>query len=283
MYRKGRILFGIIAIAIFVGIGFTAGMFAYATIRRQINRYMRLRKARIAEQNQIEQFINKEAPQIHTVTLDGEPWSLEGQKGRNVLLFFWATSCPYSRGAIPYMIDLFDRYNQRDDMVVTGISVDRDRDLLTCFITSKNIPWINLFEDGKGWDNSVTKAFGVHGIPSVWIVDDDKSVREALSMLILSADMKAKTFEKPDEFLDYMDPNEKSCLIIDVEMKGMSGFDFYMELQAKGIKIPTIFLTASDSTEYRQLAKRIGAVGYLSKPVDDQALIDSIQWAMSKN
>lgn len=177
MYRKGRILFGIIAIVIFVGIGFTAGIFSYAPIRRQINRHMRLRKARIAEQNKIEQFINKEAPQIHTVTLDGEPWTLEGQKGRNVLLFFWATSCPYSRGAIPYMIDLFDRYDQRDDMVVTGISVDRDRDLLTCFIASNNIPWINLFEDGKGWDNSVTRAFGVHGIPSVWIVDDEGIVR----------------------------------------------------------------------------------------------------------
>ncbi len=75
------------------------------------------------------------------------------------------------------MIDLFDRYNQRDDMVVTGISVDRDRDLLTCFVASKNIPWINLFEDGKGWDNSVTRAFGVHGIPSVWIVDDEGIVR----------------------------------------------------------------------------------------------------------
>lgn len=177
MFRKGRVLFAIIAIITLVGTGFAAGMIAYIPIRRQISRYRHIRKARIAEQDQIEQFLNKEAPQVHTVTLDGEPWSLEGQRGRNVLLFFWATSCPYSRGAIPYMIDLFEKYSQREDIVVTGVSVDRDRDLLACFIASKNIPWINLFEDGKGWDNSVTKAFGVHGIPSVWIVDDEGIVR----------------------------------------------------------------------------------------------------------
>ena len=115
----------------------------------------------------------------------------------------------------------------------------------------------------------------------VYIVDDDKSVREALSMLILSADMKAKTFERPDDFFNYMDPQEKSCLIMDVEMKGMGGFDFYTELQAKGIDIPTIFLTASDSQENRQQAKQTGAVGYLTKPVDDQALLDAIQWALT--
>jgi peroxiredoxin len=177
MFRKGRVLFAIIAIIALVGTGFAAGMIAYIPIRRQISRYRHIRKSRVAEQNQIEQFLNREAPQIQTVTLDGEPWSLEGQRGRNVLLFFWATSCPYSRGAIPYMIDLFEKYSQRDDIVVTGISVDRDRDLLTYFIASKNLPWINLFEDGKGWDNSVTRAFGVRGIPSVWIIDDEGIVR----------------------------------------------------------------------------------------------------------
>lgn len=116
----------------------------------------------------------------------------------------------------------------------------------------------------------------------VYIIDDDKSVREALSMLILSADMDAKTFERTDEFPIDISSNEKSCLIIDVEMKGMGGFEFYTELQGKGIRIPTIFLTASDSQENRQLAKQMGAVGYLTKPVDDQALFDAIQWALTR-
>ncbi len=74
--------------------------------------------------------------------------------------------------------------------------------------------------------------------------------------------MKAKTFERPDEFLNYMDLQEKSCLIIDVEMNGMGGFDFHTELQAKGVNIPTIFLTASNSHENRQQAKQTGAVGH---------------------
>jgi peroxiredoxin len=177
MLRKGRLLFAIIAICVFVVIGFTTGIFSSVPIRSRINRYQQVRKARITAQNQLEMFLDKKAPPIHTTTLDGEPWSLEEQRGRNVLLFFWATSCPYSRGALPYMIDLFKRYDQRDDLMVMGISVDKDRDLLTCFIATRNIPWTNLFEDGKGWDNSVTRAFGVHGIPSVWIVDDEGIVR----------------------------------------------------------------------------------------------------------
>ena len=177
MLRKGRLIFAIIAMVVFVVIGFTAGIFSYVPIRSWINRYQQVRKARITAQNQIEKFLDKKAPQIHTATLDGEPWSLEKQRGRNVLLFFWATSCPYSRSALPYMIDLFERYDQRDDLMVMGISVDKYRDLLTCFIAARNIPWTNLFEDGKGWDNSVTRAFGVHGIPSVWIVDDEGIVR----------------------------------------------------------------------------------------------------------
>jgi len=79
-------------------------------------------------------------------------------------------------------------------------------------------------------------------------------------MLILSAEMKAKIFERPDEFLNYMDLQEKSCLIIDVEMNGMGGFN---------------------SHENRQQAKQTGAVSYLTKPVDGMALLDTIQWALT--
>ncbi len=100
-------------------------------------------------------------------------------------------------------------------------------------------------------------------------------------MLILSAEMKAKIFERPDEFLNYMDLQEKSCLIIDVEMNRMGGFDFHTELQAKGVNIPTIFLTASNSHENRQQAKQTGAVSYLTKPVDGMALLDTIQWTLT--
>jgi FixJ family two-component response regulator len=115
----------------------------------------------------------------------------------------------------------------------------------------------------------------------VYIVDDDISVRKALSMLVLSADLQVQTFERPEEFLNYTHQKKESCLIMDVEMKGMAGLDFYKKLKTKKINIPIIFLTASDSKKNRERAKQTGAIGYLSKPVDDQALLDTIQWALT--
>ncbi len=115
----------------------------------------------------------------------------------------------------------------------------------------------------------------------VYIIDDDKSVRDALSMLLHSADMRVKAIERPDEFFDIMNRQENACIIIDVEMREMDGFEFQKQLHAKGINLPIIFLTASDSEENRQHAKQSGAIGYLRKPVDDQALLDMIQWAFT--
>lgn len=115
----------------------------------------------------------------------------------------------------------------------------------------------------------------------VYIIDDDISVGKSLSMLLNSADMNVKVFDLAEEFLKCTLQYENSCLISDIEMKGISGFDLQKELVSRGIKIPMIFLTASYSEENRHRAKKSGAVGYLSKPVDDQALLDTIYWAMT--
>ena len=116
----------------------------------------------------------------------------------------------------------------------------------------------------------------------VYLIDDDDSIRQAIDMLLQSANMNVQTFSKGEQFLHINPQHNGSCIITDLKMKDLDGFSLCEKLHEKGINIPVIFLTAFDSQEYRQHAKEIGAAGYLSKPVDDQALIDTIHWAMSK-
>jgi len=115
----------------------------------------------------------------------------------------------------------------------------------------------------------------------IYVVDDDASVRMALKMLLLSADMDVQAFELAEDLLKHKLREENACLITDIKMKGLSGLELHQQLSERGTKIPVIFLTAFDTNESRQRAKQAGAVGYLRKPVDDQALLDTIKWALS--
>ena len=115
----------------------------------------------------------------------------------------------------------------------------------------------------------------------IYVVDDDASVRKALTMLFRSADMEVKTFEAAEDFLKSRLREQDTLLISDIKLKGLSGIELQQQLAERGIKIPVIFLTAFDSDEIRQQAKQGGAAGYFRKPVDDQALLDTIHWAIS--
>jgi len=115
----------------------------------------------------------------------------------------------------------------------------------------------------------------------VYVVDDDASVRQALKMLLISANMEVRTFEQAKDLLKCEFRERKVCLIADIKMKGLGGIELHQQLAKRGIKIPIIFLTAVESNEIRQQAKQVGAAGFFRKPVDDQALLDTIQWALS--
>ena len=115
----------------------------------------------------------------------------------------------------------------------------------------------------------------------IYVVDDDASVRKALTMLFMSADMEVKTFEAAEDLLKCQVREQNTCLISDIKLKGLNGIELQQQLSERGIKIPVIFLTAFDSNEIRQQAKQVGAAGYFRKPVDDQALLDTIHWAIS--
>ena len=115
----------------------------------------------------------------------------------------------------------------------------------------------------------------------VYITDDDESMRHSLKMLLFSAGIKAMTYESAEVFLNSDFREHNTCLVTDFKMPGLSGLGLQQQLIERDIRIPVIFLTAFDSVEDREQAYRSGAVGFFRKPVDDQALLDTIRWAMS--
>ncbi len=116
----------------------------------------------------------------------------------------------------------------------------------------------------------------------IYIVDDDAPVLRALGRLLRSAGMDARPFECARKFLDSEFTDQNACLIADVKMPGMDGLELQQELVESGADLPVILITGFDNDETRALAKASGAAGYFRKPVDDQALLDSIRWALSR-
>lgn len=116
----------------------------------------------------------------------------------------------------------------------------------------------------------------------VYIIDDDLSVRTALERLLISAGIPARSFSGAVEFLKAGVPLEGSCVITDVKMQDMSGLELLEKLRRDGSDIPFIFVTAYDTPEGRTQARKGGAVAYFRKPVDDQALVDAIGWALNR-
>ena len=115
-------------------------------------------------------------------------------------------------------------------------------------------------------------------VRTVFVVDDDASVRSSLERLLRSAGFSCKTFADGSQFLDQWSPGTKGCLIVDLSMYPMSGLELQAQLRAEGIDLPTIVLSASDDAERRRVARSFGARFFFRKPVDDQALIDAISW-----
>jgi FixJ family two-component response regulator len=112
------------------------------------------------------------------------------------------------------------------------------------------------------------------------IVDDEPSVCRALNRLVRSARMDAETFNSAGEFMDTGVSHEPDCLILDVQMPGMTGLELCGQLAGRKSRIPVIFITAHDAPAARETADERGAVAYLTKPVDDQLLLDAIGKAL---
>src|SRR5580698_6783693 len=115
--------------------------------------------------------------------------------------------------------------------------------------------------------------------PKVFIVDDDPSMREAISRLIRSVGLNSETFSSAKEFLEYKRGNVPGCLVLDVRLKGQSGLELQRELAANN-PIPIIFITGHGDIPMSVRAMKAGAVEFLPKPFRDQDLLDAIQEAI---
>src|SRR5271163_3125254 len=114
----------------------------------------------------------------------------------------------------------------------------------------------------------------------VAIVDDDDLMRTALQGLMKSAGLQARAFASAEDFLKSGQQHDTACLITDIRMPGISGLELQAQLNADHCRIPTIFITAHGDAKMRMQAMRAGAVEFLVKPFDDEALLESVRAAM---
>ena len=118
------------------------------------------------------------------------------------------------------------------------------------------------------------------GVPTVFIIDDDRGMRQAIEDLVESVGLRAETFASGEEFLSRRHTGGPSCLVLDVRLPQMSGLDFQRRLIETGMQIPIIFVTAHGDIPMSVRALKSGAVEFLTKPFRDQDLLDAIQQAL---
>ena len=120
-------------------------------------------------------------------------------------------------------------------------------------------------------------------ISTVFVVDDDASVRASIQGLLKSASLMSQSFETAEEFLRNKRPEGPSCLVLDVNLPGVNGLDFQRQLADAGIQIPIIFVTGHGNIPMTVKAMKSGAVEFLTKPFDDQDLLTAIHQALDRD
>ena len=120
-------------------------------------------------------------------------------------------------------------------------------------------------------------------LPTVFIIDDDRGVRQAIQDLVQSVGLCAEAFATAQDFLSGQRTGEPSCLVLDVRLPQMSGLDFQRQLAETGVQIPIVFITAHGDIPMSVRALKSGAVEFLTKPFRDQDLLDAIQQALERD
>lgn len=115
----------------------------------------------------------------------------------------------------------------------------------------------------------------------VFVVDDDPLIRASIQGLLKSANLQSESFETAEQFLKRGRWDGPSCLILDVSLPGMSGLDFQAHLHHSGLQIPVIFVTAHGDIPMTVKAMKLGATEFLTKPFNDQELLDAVQRALA--
>lgn len=118
--------------------------------------------------------------------------------------------------------------------------------------------------------------------PLLAVVDDDAEVRVALTRLVSSAGFAVETFASGPDFLQTIDHHQPDCLVLDLHMPAMSGFDVQGALAKDHASVPVIVITGHDTPEARARVMGLGAAAYLCKPVDDETLLAAIESALTR-
>lgn len=118
--------------------------------------------------------------------------------------------------------------------------------------------------------------------PVIGIVDDDASILRALKRLLGASGFEVETYASAEEYLALEHPERIDCLLLDIHLGGLSGFELQERLTAARVATPIIFITALDDAPTRERARRAGAVEYLPKPLDEQSLLGAIRGALAR-
>ena len=121
------------------------------------------------------------------------------------------------------------------------------------------------------------------GVPTVFVIDDDASVRESIQDLLESVGMRAESFGTAEEFLRRKLPDGPSCLVLDVRLPGVNGLDFQRRLVDAGFQIPIIFITGHGDIPMTVKAMKSGAIEFLTKPFLERHLLDAIRQALDRD
>src|SRR6266704_3029419 len=121
------------------------------------------------------------------------------------------------------------------------------------------------------------------GAPTVFVIDDDAGMRAAIQGLLKSVGLRSESFGKAQDFLRSGRPDGPSCVVLDVRLPGINGLEFQRELAEAGLRIPIIFITGHGDIPMSVKAMKSGAVEFLTKPFDDQELLDAIHQALDRD
>jgi FixJ family two-component response regulator len=133
------------------------------------------------------------------------------------------------------------------------------------------------------FDNSAGSLAMAHAVPTVFIVDDDISVRESLESLIQSAGWQTEIFETAQDFLSRPHKLVPSCLVLDLALPGLNGLELQRQLATDRPDIPIIFITGHGDVPVTVQAMKAGAVEFLTKPFSDKVLLNAVQLALDRS
>lgn len=119
--------------------------------------------------------------------------------------------------------------------------------------------------------------------PTVFIVDDDATIRDSLRWLLDSVELKSQSYASAAEFLADYDPSQPGCLVLDIRMPGMSGFELQAELEKRKVSLPIVIMTGHGDIPMCVRAFDAGAFAFVEKPVNQQALLDYIRKALAQD